>query len=286
MESVPFSVFEGYLKCMRADNLSPAQKDWLNVLFPRFFDAPPENFPKSAYPADRGGDGFEQPFAFRRFAGGPDLPRGRYFSVCTGSEGTDRGTMAAEVAAYCDPERAGEVHVVDLSDPDFAEARKHMRPDDSALLNGIYCAFQTRANVPVGRSGALLHALNASGSTTGAGGLFLHTVTVNTTIDKCIDLRLPATQNWLNTQVRAGLPGVFYTYGEQPEMLLHKLVTDSTWADRAMTRDEFLAAVDDLRSQGRHRAYTTPCQRPFTRLEMPDTFAGLLPLFLFPRQGG
>jgi hypothetical protein len=108
--SVPFTTFEGWLKCIRLDRMNEHLSNAMKASFPAFFEEPkphPETLaearklnipaePPYVYQRFSGGPDLfdaerlvEKPFNYRRYAGGPDLPRNRYFSVCYDSAGYD-----------------------------------------------------------------------------------------------------------------------------------------------------------------------------------------------------
>jgi hypothetical protein len=122
----PFTTFNGYLKGIRADALSTDQRIAQRLAFPGFFRDPVRN-PRDVetYERRKSDDQgihveLQEPFNYRRFAGGVDLPRGRYYSVCADQSGNDHQTLASELMAYIEPKESGEVYAVDLSDRAYA----------------------------------------------------------------------------------------------------------------------------------------------------------------------
>jgi len=99
--------------------LSQEKQDLFTMLFPYFFTPPPKLGKERRNELERH---FAQipkvvigePMVARRF-GGMTLPRSRYYSVASDSDGTDEGTLGNELRAYRDPGRTGMVEVLDFS---------------------------------------------------------------------------------------------------------------------------------------------------------------------------
>ena len=135
----PFTRFDGYLKCVRLDDLTPGQFDFIKTLFAEFFSAPQHASAKRDA-AQEAGLPMDPVFHYRRFSGSADLPRGRYFTVCHSDAGDSGQTLALELLAYANQNCRGLVNVIDLagledSDRDaYAQRFNHPLPRHALLI--------------------------------------------------------------------------------------------------------------------------------------------------------
>lgn len=117
MSAIPLTQFDGYLKQINSSTWTPGSKLLFKFLFPAFFDERDvvidrrtEEFAKVFSPFIEVDTDTHQP---RRFAG-PYLPRARYFSVSSDSDGNDYNTLTHELRSYRDAVRSGMIEVVDF----------------------------------------------------------------------------------------------------------------------------------------------------------------------------
>ena len=100
---LPVCNFSGVTKQLQTDQFNEDQLALLDLCFPEFLDSDIRNGPLEHL-------GLRQPETaqprppdwgrLRRFAGSQDLSRGRYHTLCFGTEGNDGGTLLRELYAY------------------------------------------------------------------------------------------------------------------------------------------------------------------------------------------
>jgi len=294
---VPFTTFNGYLKGIRTDALSTDQRIAQGLAFSGFFRDPARN-PKDVetYERRKSEDQgihveIQEPFNYRRFAGGSDLPRGRYYSICADQAGNDNQTLASELMAYIEPKESGEVYAVDLSDPAYANLRQHyakLWPEAGAFNDVIAVLFRSRAGCPT----PFVERLSAAmGKPSGPMAevmaelpVFFPTHIYRESISHCIDLRLPEVQKWFNSAIRGGIPGVAYLYGDigiRKELLL-------TQDERSRVAGEAIEiTLQDLDTKvDTVLRWQSNLDGPETLSNGDGTFVDLLPLLMFPFRGG
>ena len=112
----PTTRFEGYLKQMDLEALGPLQRLAIATAFPKFSARGPTEDEKGRARAAVGAHAiwFEREQE-RRFAGGTDLPRGRYHSVCADESGDDHGCLLHELINYTDLSKSGYVFIADMA---------------------------------------------------------------------------------------------------------------------------------------------------------------------------
>ena len=252
VDDIPFRTFTGHLKQHAHDELTAAEQQLFDVLFPAFegTSAAQDAYAQAAAdpmlaalgplvelaPAER------RP---RRYAG-YDLPRERYHSVCLDGSGNDSQTLAHELRAYRDPTDVGMVEVIDLAsgctlqiadrevrlDPQPAMAVLIHRPD--ALPMGLEDLDFVRETGPTGDP-MLIY-------------LFRYHVR-ECSIERAIDLRFPEVREWFFRAFRAlgddegamtmPLPGE----GASPTIAYSQFHLDN---GRAPTPDSFRAMLPTL----------------------------------------
>jgi hypothetical protein len=194
MSAIPLTLFDGYLKQINSSTWTPRSKLLFKFLFPAFadegdvaIDRRTEEFAKVLKPFVEVDTDTHQP---RRFAG-PYLSRGRYFSVSSDSDGNDYNTLTHELRSYRDAVRSGMIEVIDFG--------------IGSLTLGIGTrayAFDRRPEI-----GVLVHrpdrmpnefaGLVAQRFDTDGNSIWMFRFpysVMKVTIDKVVDLRLPATQ--------------------------------------------------------------------------------------------
>src|ERR1022692_2305263 len=130
-ESTPFSTFSGWVKQLAEPEYSIDARV-MEVAFPAFFgDAGVDVPARVALESDltRHGltvESWEQPYRYRRYAGGANLARGKYFTLCSTKAETIIQTLARELLAYVEATQSGEVYAYDLGshkDPQIQAAK-------------------------------------------------------------------------------------------------------------------------------------------------------------------
>lgn len=297
MFNVPFATFTGYLKGIRTDDLSTEQRVAQRLAFPGFFAEPARN-PKDVEEYKRrklGAQGIrvelQEPFGYRRFAGGAELPRSRYYSICADKTGNDHQTLASELMAYIEPKQSGEVYALDLSDPAYSELREHyikLWPEAGTFNDVIAALFRSRPGCPTPfvekRSAAIGKPTTPLVEVTAVLPVFFPTHTYRESIPCCIDLRLPEVQKWFNSEIRTGIPGLAYLYGDvgiRKELLLTEI-------ERSRVAGEVSAvSLQDLDTKVDKVIRWPPNPGGPEILSKGDgSFVDLLPLFMFPLKGG
>lgn len=306
-EDIPFTRFEGWLKCMRPVDLDEHQRIALQLTFGRFFEQPETD--AAVVAADelfRGGGLREQPFAFRRFAGGRDLPSGRYYAVCNDDTGDDGDSLRSELLSYIDLKACGPLSVWDLTDPMMRGvmlAHSIREPSARPFGPSVAVTFHSERGVTSPFYSALKHA-HAT-----ARGPLVHTddnFTVyfplrvdRVSIEKTIDLRLEHVREWFAARVFGGLPTACYIYGRnvaganeifdilrvaRPE--LHIDVND---VQRVMTLAANDTAEAERLANDRHQflLYGAHPEGVGNEVHAPTrTFSTLLALLMFHPRGG
>lgn len=145
---------------------------------------------------------YHNPHKQRRFSGWEDLPKGRYYSVCSNDRGEDEGTLVNELNAYLDPTRGGLLLFADMvTENACAHARNQYGFQGDA---GPYLLF-----IFLSRPGApspFIRAASRAGLFEGACGQEKETVMLGTTvpysvsqqvIDNVLDLRTLEAQRYI-----------------------------------------------------------------------------------------
>ena len=100
---LPLREFDGWLKQVSTDDLSPLQRGTLQLVFPYFSPPDRDQVDRNVEDLRRTSQASHVVGVYtnkRRFAGDWTLTRGRYFTVAQGPDGDDGGTLGAELAAY------------------------------------------------------------------------------------------------------------------------------------------------------------------------------------------
>lgn len=223
------SSFEATLRSVDMDALSPVARKVFDYAFPSFNETPEIN-PTSRDAFSKGGK-VQKPYNYRRFAGGPELPRGSYASVCQDESGWDDGTLVCELTSYADPRRSGEIHVFDNDDPRVTgqdTALLGSFPGYRPALGSIVVAFVSRPNAPhpllarraksFGDS-RIFSQFQESAIQNDRGVLLLELPTRLRRIhlENVFDLRRESNQNLLNKWAREG--SLFWTFFVYPRPL-------------------------------------------------------------------
>lgn len=285
---IPVAPATVILKSIRVDNLDPIQRAAIDFAFGLFFkEEQPNEFVKELHAARQ--SAFEQagiasgdsqaPFRYRRFAGGADLPRARYFTLSEDRTGNDHGTLLCEMLAYVDHERCGRFYACDHV-AGFA-AHGDLSVGASKKASKITIDFFHDAD---GES-PFVRELKARGLIQDAATTRVEIPyrSQETRIERTVDLRQPSVQAWLHERLsKKGLPGALFEYATHASQRL-------TWIDPAPTdaaESKLLESVDGLPMD--HTAVTFgPCDSwDGSRHAGPDDFMGLLPYLIFGTRGG
>ena len=217
----------------------------------------------------------ELPYRYRRFGGGTTLSRGCYFSIASSEAGDDGGTLACELGAYADEDRI--LCCVDSADP--------MTHYGVGRFNEL--RFPRIPLVP--RTLAVFHRLESGEPFSwthyvcGQIGCTIVPYDVQSvTIERVVDLRDPAVQQWLYALVvTQGMPGVGYYY--PPNHLVTRLVVGG---ERPTRSDKDLSLLGQ--HFGSRRLAWLPPNSSWDRMprDGPANFLGLLPFLVFPTRGG
>jgi len=101
---IPFTQFAGNIKQLDTNFNFPAMKQYYEACFSEFvdIDAMYATLKREGVNFIVSAAGIQINFGFRprRFAGGPGLPPGQYFTVCANDSFDDRGTLRDEFTAY------------------------------------------------------------------------------------------------------------------------------------------------------------------------------------------
>lgn len=191
---VPFTTLKATLKQVKTDQLDAHSRELLDGCFPEFLgqqkiadwlvasDIQLQVTSKSTLPATHG--------RLRRYAGGPTLPGGRYFSVANDSSGADGGTLVWELMSYW-------------------TSRAKLFPDVVDSTVHVEAADAVRSEYPqlVGTAPFLLlitsEVLSVKSTDDGPKvelgprtGKVLPLEVHHYEVDRVVDLRLPKTQAW------------------------------------------------------------------------------------------
>ena len=131
------------------DALSPVARKVFQYAFP-VFDETPTLTPWNRAAFERG-EKVERPYNYRRFAGGAELPRGCYATLCMNGSRDDGGTLAGELTSYAEPRKSGELYVFeghDLGVPGCDTDRFGQFPGYRPAPGSIVVAFVSRPDAP------------------------------------------------------------------------------------------------------------------------------------------
>lgn len=221
IEPVPFSNFSGTVKFIRLEELNDIQKAVINFSFKLFFRKDViDNILKEEDKLKGNNTRYIPEYNFRRFAGGLNLPRSQYYTLCENSNGNDAGTLANELSAYVDYTETGEQQILDLSDPStynfFSRYFGHFFSDNYIPEKALAIIYYSRTGIP-NPFHSYLYAV-IKGETIQFSEVirsFPILIPVNTkeiTIKNVIDLRLPKTQQWFYENLIKGIPGLLFLY--------------------------------------------------------------------------
>lgn len=223
---VPGSEFFGTIRHVNLDALSPAARKVFDYAFPLFNETPTLN-PGSRAAVERG-ESVENPYNYRRFAGGWELLPGCYSTVCVDETGRDNGTLVHELTFYAEPQETGEMYVYDGHDPQVTGEDSGLlgtftlyRPDPSSIVaafvsrpNQPHPLLDPNASPPFDNEALASFLRSAPRSDRGVILLEIPTTVRQVHRQDVVDLRQPAHQDWLNERARFTLPFTAFVYSE------------------------------------------------------------------------
>lgn len=278
--SAPFSRFTGDLKCIRPGQSDDWTRRALADLFGEFFADEQENVEgKRLIDGIRIGlkEGPDAtPYRYRRFAGGSDLPRGRYYTLASDPTGYDRNTLGEELAAY----RSSVPEVLSIRDsalePLVMRTAMELGIEYFDIAPQTLLVFAEHAgDVPPWWA-----EMKRSSDGSRACAQFRYDIEHHD-MERVIDLRLRTTQSWLYDLVtRTGLPGVGYHY--PPNFLSEQLVITG---QRPTQQPKLSIANYHGRSGNLVWMPPRPDWDRYPR-DGPPNFLGVLPFLSFPGRGG
>jgi tetratricopeptide (TPR) repeat protein len=224
----PLVKFAGFLKRVDRSKLGPKSQATLEHVFPNFsgdaieraqqrdselkkFGIDPHSTPtftdqKRKHAESLGYNVKLVGRQFRRFAGENNLPSQRYFSVCVDASGDDRQTLCRELFEYTDPRIPGLVFVGDTSDAELMKTLRGIgmaQPRVAGIFVFMVPPVEDDEKVVfrhfIGPVLTTLHGPyeSAPDRWDSLSIVFIPTELVPVDIDEVIDLRQPATQDWL-----------------------------------------------------------------------------------------
>ena len=204
---IPFTTFEGWLKCHRPHFSNDIGAAALQAAFPRFLtrermsDRELEGYKRMAEQTAKGVLHYSSFFwtgrPSRRYAGDYldkfTLPRGCYYTVCQDESGDDGQTLANEMMAYRDLEKSGECHALDLYDPEYARFAGASETKQEIAI--IFCSRPHLYN-PFLSTLSTLSGKPLSGYSVETVSVTVPYQVERQVIDRVVDLRLPNTRKW------------------------------------------------------------------------------------------
>ena len=228
---LPLTTFEGALKQIDAARLSPRERLALEVALPHFLSSPPPAAESMNQAAERRfldavSDARDrrprlriewQSAPNRRFAGGPDLPRGRYYTVARDPAGDDDSTLAAEMSGYRSVRRSALCAAIDSFAPSCISHLCEHRPSvilaflgDPELIGPASADLVERLDYPP------ITTLFPIGPLSPIVALCveIRCITTSATISDVLDLRTVAAQEWFFERFALSRDGPFLAFEE------------------------------------------------------------------------
>ena len=277
-----------FVKSVRVDNLDAIQRTAIDFAFGLFFkDEQPNEFVKELNPArklalEKAGivtGQLQAPFRYRRFAGGADLPRARYFTLSDDRAGNDHGTLLCEMLTYVDHEKCGRFHARDESAGFASHGSLAVGAPGMPATITIDFLDDVDGESPFVRELVARELIQNAKTTRVEIPYRIQEVR----IERTVDLRQPAVQAWLHERLsERGLPGACFEYATDVSQRL-------TWVDFAPTdaaQGTPMESADGLPFDGIAVTFG-PCDSwDEGRFTGPDDFTGLLPYLIFGTRGG
>jgi hypothetical protein len=291
MTQAPFTAFEGWLKQVEEPEYE-IDRRVVETAFPGFFGEPGvdyegREFLEESFKAlGTSLDGWEPAYRYRRYAGGSNLPRGRYYTVCVDKSGNDRQTLAREFQAYIDADQSGEVYVYDMTDPGQLAARQWFSQFRNSPISSdeIVVSFRSKP----GMASPMLKVMTeANDIEVPELPMFLRSCTHQESFDRVIDLRRPATQQWVFEQLTFGIPHTLFGYenGYRTDIVVRRtgdLLTKRGPLERVSTTIE---ASRECKTAIFYPPLNTHDSRHVVA-DVPNNFFGVMSYLLFPFRGG
>ncbi|HSS20189.1 MAG TPA: hypothetical protein VLL54_08950 [Pyrinomonadaceae bacterium] len=193
-----FTTFRGKLKRLVLDEDEPARVAAFQWAFPGFLDPIIEGRPAGEDQAPR--------MRRRRYSGGlfssgKPLPRGRYSTVCTNSEGDDGWGLCQELRAYAGSTLRQKIFAYDLGE---SSLQQMFREKGWLVGQKIGLHFNDPDGEILARYMSIGDAVNISAADPGFWRTSVDYFVEDVAIDGTVDLRLPATQEWFCETFREG----------------------------------------------------------------------------------
>ncbi|MFM0075268.1 tetratricopeptide repeat protein [Paraburkholderia sediminicola] len=278
LANIPFSTFNGHLKSMRWSRFSDAAKEATKLAFPHFFQTAAADPEIKRFFRNRPSSGTQPPYSYRRFAGGAEFPRERYYSISDGNSGDDQETLLYELLAYTAPGTAGAMIPIDglyRKNRETVGREFGINPArfSTRAINLLFIDDDERTLTPLFRSEGMRSHRKLTEI------VCLPYTVERMTIEGVIDLRLPQTREWFEKNILAGLPDIRFVYGKAR---VERLSVGMERPERSARRPRRQAPVSD-------RVMLTWAPRSNWDGETifgTDDFFGLLPFLTFPQLGG
>jgi len=156
MTDIPLSTFRGHLRQMETNFALPMMGPFFDAAFSAFktIDEGRAGLAKDNIRKIVTASGTEVNFGSRprRFAGGPGLAKGSYFTVCSGPDFNDHGALRDEMTAYFGGDSGILAAIFDPTTEPFVKdlVREAGAPEDAPFLMFIYeVCRQTAQNAPL-----------------------------------------------------------------------------------------------------------------------------------------
>jgi len=197
---LPFTKFRGQIKQIETDFRFPIMRRFYETCFSEFDDIDRlfANLKQQGIHTMVSAGGVQTNYGYRprRFAGGPGLPPGRYFTLCDGLHFNDGGTLRDEITAYYSGASGITATIFDsIVDAYIKEdLKKSGNSTDEDLRYPFYLIiYQIERRTD--ENAALLEM--EQDFTVGHGPAITYGVRqLSAEIDSVVDLRYPATQDW------------------------------------------------------------------------------------------
>lgn len=188
MNKPPLTLFSGTLKQVRLDLVGEAERSFIDRCFPGFAEEESMRLVADTRLTAFGIHDLSQGRR-RRYSGGPMLPRGRYFSVCSTFEGIDGRTLCSELMAYWSAEEECWTELIDSTDHLYAQnVTAAMSPEQIQRNQAPWLLVQA----------ALLEdVFEARGPIATLASKFIPLSVQIVEIANVLDLRLRSHQDWL-----------------------------------------------------------------------------------------
>jgi len=271
---IPFTTLNEHLKYIRFSSIDLLGKLAMKFAFSEFYEDELENLEGKQNIKNIKFHGLsevdEAPFRYRRFSGGINLPRGRYYSI-SNSNGDDSKTLVQELSSYVNPKKSGQILIHDTF--------LNQSIENSKVGSKKYLIVEfIDSNKPNPFISHLVE--NGKLSQRKSKSIPLPYSIEEVTIPNIIDLRYPKTQKWLYEAVTDCLPGIGYYYS--PNFLVSGLVIN----EERPQENNFNPLMKEDGGSGKLYKYPPNQQWDGVVRDGPKNFFGLLPFLIYPGRGG